>query len=77
MMPEKPSGGRNPRRVCSAGELANLPAGLEGKASNGHAMDGTARTGWSTLLGVSKVTRAVGATGELDDKTLAHKVGTV
>jgi hypothetical protein len=58
-------------------EIANLPAGFERKASDGHAVDGTARTGRSALLLLTVLAGTSGATSELDDETLAHEVGTI
>lgn len=55
------------------GDLANLPAGLDGKARNLHPEWSTPRTRSSTLL-VSKVLIATGATGKLNDQTFPHEV---
>ena len=64
--------------VGARGELANLPAGLERKARDCHPVDSATRARRSALLRMAgKVARTVGATGELDDQTLAHKVGAV
>jgi hypothetical protein len=77
---ERTWGGCSSGRVKNAlqqRDIANLPAGLERKARDCHAVDGAARTGGSTLLRVTKLTRTSGATSELDDEALAHKVGTI
>ena len=76
---QRTGGRRNGRmkEIVHRRDIANLPAGFKGKASDGHAVDSTARTGRSALLGVAILARTSGATSELDDETLAHEVGTI
>jgi hypothetical protein len=54
---------------------ANLPAGLDGKASDGHLVRRATRTRRRALIGVVRL--AAGALGELYDETLAHELGAV
>lgn len=56
---------------------ANLPAGLEWKACDGHAMDSAARARRDASGEVVVVARAVRAARELDDEALAHEVGAI
>jgi hypothetical protein len=65
------------KEIVHRREIANLPAGFERKARDGHAVDRTARTGRSALLLLTVLARTSGATSELDDETLAHEVGTI
>lgn len=65
------------KEIVHRRDIANLPAGFERKASDGHAVDSTARTGRSALLLVAVLARTSGTTSELDDETLTHEVGTV
>jgi len=65
------------KEIVHQRDIANLPAGFKGKASDGHAVDSTTRTGRSTLFGVTILARTSGPTSELDDETLAHEVGTI
>ena len=54
--------------------LSYLPAGLEWESGDGHAVNGAARTGSLTRREVWTVARTSAATGELDDKALAHEL---
>jgi len=58
-------------------DIANLPAGLEGKAIDGHAVDGATRTRRSALLRVAVLARTSRTTSELHDEALAHEVGAI
>lgn len=56
--------------------LKILPASLYWETGDAHAVWGTARTGGNTLVR-DKSLVAAGATGELDDETLSHEIGTI
>ena len=55
-----------------------LPASLEWKTSDGHAMNGATRARSHAFLSkAGTIARAGATTCELDDQTLAHELGTV
>ena len=57
--------------------VANLPAGLERKTGDGHAVDGAARAR-SHAWCISMVVTWTGApAGELDDQTFTHELGSI
>jgi hypothetical protein len=56
---------------------ANLPAGLEWKAGDGHAVDSAAWARGHARLVTTVVGRAVAASGELNHETLTHKLRTI
>lgn len=66
-----------PGKKCGGEDIANLPAGLKGKASYGHPVNGAAWTRSLAWLMLEAIARTGATTCELDHETLTHELGTI